>query len=114
MAYYLAKVAKPEAAADAVPAAVRAAVGVEVLRAFAWFIILAFKGPLNALLLGLGIIEEPIRWISGLPGRDDRAGLYLCAVHAVPDLQRDPVAGHQPDRGGRRPWRARGGKRIGG
>jgi spermidine/putrescine transport system permease protein len=37
----------------------------EVLRAFAWFIILALKGPLNASLLGLGIIEDPIRWMSG-------------------------------------------------
>jgi spermidine/putrescine transport system permease protein len=34
----------------------------EVLRAFAWWIILAFKGPLNAMLLGLGLIEDPIRW----------------------------------------------------
>ncbi len=37
----------------------------EILRAFAWFIILALKGPLNASLLGLGIIEDPIRWMSG-------------------------------------------------
>lgn len=37
----------------------------EVLRAFAWFIILAYKGPLNALLLGIGIIDDPVRWISG-------------------------------------------------
>jgi spermidine/putrescine transport system permease protein len=39
----------------------------EVLRAFAWTIILAFKGPLNAVLAGLGIIDwdKPIRWISG-------------------------------------------------
>ncbi len=34
----------------------------EVLRAFAWWIILAFKGPLNALLLAVGLIEDPIRW----------------------------------------------------
>jgi spermidine/putrescine transport system permease protein len=34
----------------------------EVLRAFAWWIILAFKGPLNAILLGIGLIEDPIRW----------------------------------------------------
>ena len=40
----------------------------EVLRSFAWFIILAFKGPLNASLLGLGIIEDPVRWISGFRG----------------------------------------------
>jgi spermidine/putrescine transport system permease protein len=39
----------------------------EVLRAFAWTIILAFKGPLNAVLAALGIIDwdKPIRWISG-------------------------------------------------
>ena len=34
----------------------------EVLRAFAWWIILAFRGPLNWLLLNLGLIEDPIRW----------------------------------------------------
>jgi len=37
----------------------------EILRSFAWFIILSLKGPLNFALVGLGIIEEPIRWISG-------------------------------------------------
>ena len=34
----------------------------EVLRTLAWFIILAFRGPLNAVLLGLGVIDEPVRW----------------------------------------------------
>lgn len=37
----------------------------EILRSFAWFIILALKGPLNSTLLWLGIIDEPVRWISG-------------------------------------------------
>jgi spermidine/putrescine transport system permease protein len=37
----------------------------EILRAFAWFIILALKGPLNAILLGTGITDQPIRWMSG-------------------------------------------------
>ena len=37
----------------------------EILRSFAWFIILAFNGPLNALLQGLHIIHDPIRWITG-------------------------------------------------
>lgn len=37
----------------------------EVLRSFAWFIILAFNGPLNAMLEGLGIIERPVRWMTG-------------------------------------------------
>jgi spermidine/putrescine transport system permease protein len=37
----------------------------EVLRSFAWFIILALKGPLNFMLIGLGIIDQPIRWLTG-------------------------------------------------
>lgn len=37
----------------------------EILRSFAWFIILSLKGPLNYALIGLGLISEPIRWISG-------------------------------------------------
>jgi spermidine/putrescine transport system permease protein len=34
----------------------------EVLRTLAWFIILAFRGPLNAVLLELGLIDAPVRW----------------------------------------------------
>ncbi|HTO80799.1 MAG TPA: ABC transporter permease [Methylomirabilota bacterium] len=37
----------------------------EILRSFAWFIILALKGPLNYGLMGLGIIDQPVRWMSG-------------------------------------------------
>ncbi len=37
----------------------------EVLRSFAWFIILTLKGPLNAFLMALGIISKEIRWIDG-------------------------------------------------
>jgi spermidine/putrescine transport system permease protein len=37
----------------------------EILRSFAWFIILALKGPLNYGLIGLGLIDQPIRWMSG-------------------------------------------------
>lgn len=65
LAYYLAKVVQPKSLATLflllfVPLWVS-----EVLRSFAWFIILSLKGPLNFTLLGLGIIDEPIRWISG-------------------------------------------------
>lgn len=64
MAYYMAKIANPQSVPTLlllifVPLWVS-----EVLRAFAWWIILAFKGPLNSLLLALGIIEDPIRWIT--------------------------------------------------
>ncbi|KQT57372.1 MULTISPECIES: ABC transporter permease [unclassified Aureimonas] len=34
----------------------------EVLRGLAWYIILAFEGPLNQMLTGLGLLSEPMRW----------------------------------------------------
>ena len=37
----------------------------EVLRSFAWYIILTLKGPLNAVLMALGLISKEIRWIDG-------------------------------------------------
>lgn len=40
----------------------------EILRTFAWFIILAFNGPLNVMLKELGIIDRSIRWLSGSGG----------------------------------------------
>lgn len=40
----------------------------EILRSFAWYIILSYQGPLNAGLLLLGIIDKPVRWISGYNG----------------------------------------------
>ncbi len=48
----------------------------EILRTFSWFIILAFQGPLNALLLFLGIIDEPVRWLSG------NGGVFIGMVYA--------------------------------
>lgn len=65
LAYYLAKIVSPRSLPTLfllmfVPLWVS-----EILRAFAWFIILALKGPLNALLLSIGLIEAPIRFISG-------------------------------------------------
>ena len=65
MAYFMAKIANPRSVPTLlllifVPLWVS-----EVLRAFAWWIILAFKGPLNSLLLTLGLIDAPVRWITG-------------------------------------------------
>lgn len=37
----------------------------EVLRSFAWYIILTLKGPLNSFLMLLGVIEKEIRWVDG-------------------------------------------------
>lgn len=65
LAYYLAKVVSPRQVATLflvlfVPLWVS-----EVLRSFAWWIILALKGPLNAVLMGIGLIDKEIRWIDG-------------------------------------------------
>jgi spermidine/putrescine transport system permease protein len=65
LAYYLAKIVSPKSLPTLflllfVPLWVS-----EILRSFAWFIILAFKGPLNVILLQLGIIDTEIRWIAG-------------------------------------------------
>ncbi|MGV8985416.1 MAG: ABC transporter permease [Cypionkella sp.] len=65
LAFYLAKVVTPKSLPTLflllfVPMWVS-----EVLRSFAWWLILAYKGPLNAVLMGLGIMDDPVRWISG-------------------------------------------------
>ena len=65
LAYYLAKIVSPKSLPTLflllfVPLWVS-----EVLRSFAWWIILAFKGPLNAILIALGVIDSEIRWIDG-------------------------------------------------
>jgi spermidine/putrescine transport system permease protein len=65
LAYYLAKIVSPKSLPTLflllfVPLWVS-----EILRSFAWFIILSFKGPLNALLMQAGIIDSEIRWIAG-------------------------------------------------
>ena len=65
LAYYLAKIVSPKSLPTLflllfVPLWVS-----EILRSFAWWIILAFKGPLNALLISLGLIQEEVRWIAG-------------------------------------------------
>ena len=65
MAFFLAKIVQPKNAATLfllllIPFWVN-----EILRSFAWFIILSYQGPLNAALTGIGLIERPIRWLTG-------------------------------------------------
>jgi spermidine/putrescine transport system permease protein len=62
LAFYLAKIVNPKSLPTLLLLLFIPLWVSEVLRAFAWWIILAFKGPLNALLLALGLIEDPIRW----------------------------------------------------
>jgi spermidine/putrescine transport system permease protein len=40
----------------------------ELLRTFAWYIILAYSGPLNGLLLALGLIDQPVRFLGSPAG----------------------------------------------
>lgn len=68
LAYYLAKVATPKQAALCVLLLIIPFWINEILRTFSWYIILSYRGPLNAMLLGLGFIDRPIRFLSGDSG----------------------------------------------
>ncbi|TBR43860.1 ABC transporter permease [Marinomonas agarivorans] len=65
LAFYLAKVATPGQAALCILLLIIPFWINEILRTFSWYIILAYKGPLNALLLALGLIDRPVRFLSG-------------------------------------------------
>lgn len=65
LAYFLAKVASPGQAALCLLLLIIPFWVNEILRTFAWFIILAYSGPLNEILLAMGLIERPIRYMSG-------------------------------------------------
>ncbi len=68
LAYYLAKVISPKRLTTYMLLLVVPMWVSELLRAFAWFILLAYKGPLTIVLQNLGIITEPIHWTWGLGG----------------------------------------------
>ncbi len=68
LAYFLAKIIKPANSPTIFMMLLIPLWVSEILRSFAWFIILSFQGPLNALLLGTGIIDAPIRWLTGFNG----------------------------------------------
>jgi spermidine/putrescine transport system permease protein len=65
VAYHLAKISTPQRATFLLLLLVIPFWVNELLRTFAWFIILAYQGPLNALLTFLHVIPHPIRFISG-------------------------------------------------
>lgn len=65
VAYFLAKVATPGQAALCILLLIIPFWINEILRTFSWYIILSFRGPLNALLLAIGVIDRPIRFLSG-------------------------------------------------
>ncbi len=79
LAYYMAKVIAPRSLPTFLLLLVIPMWVSELLRAFAWFIILAFKGPLTIVLQSIGIITDPIRWVNGLGGY---AGVVVGLVYA--------------------------------
>ena len=65
VAYFLAMMATPGQAATLLLLLVIPFWINEILRTFAWYIILAYNGPLNGVLRLIGAISSPIRWLSG-------------------------------------------------
>src|SRR5690606_12934751 len=61
LAFWLAQHASPGQAAIAILALTHTYWNYEVVRTLALYILLALRGPLNAVLLGLGIIDDPAR-----------------------------------------------------
>ncbi len=86
----------------------------EVLRSFAWFIILALKGPLNFMLIGLGLIDQPIRWMTGF--RQTRSSsasstpmcCSCCSRSTTPSSRSTPTRSRRP-----KIWARPGGARTG-
>ncbi|HTV71056.1 MAG TPA: ABC transporter permease [Rhizobiaceae bacterium] len=66
LAYYLAKVLSPASLPTIILLLFIPLWVSEALRAFAWYIILTFNGPLNSVLVGLGLLSAPIRWQNGV------------------------------------------------
>ena len=66
LAYFLAKIASPKSIPTLLLLLFIPMWVSEALRAFAWYIILTFNGPLNSLLQALGIIDQGVRWQNGV------------------------------------------------
>ena len=68
IAYYLAQVARGRRAGLLVLGLIVPFWVNEIIRTFSWFLILSRKGIVNEALLGLGLIEEPLRLLDGNTG----------------------------------------------
>jgi len=68
LAYYLAKVLEPSRLATFMLILIIPMWVSELLRTFAWFILLTFNGPLTIVLQNLGLITGGVRWTWGLWG----------------------------------------------
>jgi len=66
IAFFLAKVVKPKSVPTLILLLFIPLWVSEALRAYAWYIILTLNGPLNAVLVGVGFLDKPIRWQQGV------------------------------------------------
>lgn len=58
-----------------------------LVRNFGWMIVLSFSGPLNQMLLGLGLIQQPLRLLFNLPV------VILALVHVFVPFMVLPITG---------------------
>jgi spermidine/putrescine transport system permease protein len=68
VAFYMAQVARPRTLPVLVLLLVIPFWINELLRTFAWYIILAFNGPLNLALVWLGLLDQPVRLLGSPAG----------------------------------------------
>ena len=78
-----------------------------LIRIYAWIAILKPEGLLNAGLLRLGLIAQPLEHPEHRGRRPDRPRLRLPALHGAAALRGAEPAGSAPARGGGRPRRRR-------
>ena len=83
LAYYLAKIASPRSIPTLLLLLFIPMWVSEALRAFAWYIILTFNGPLNALLKALGIIDQGVRWQNGVVTSYDAIVIVLTYCYVL-------------------------------
>jgi spermidine/putrescine transport system permease protein len=68
VAYFMAQVARPKSLPLLILLLVIPFWINELLRTFAWYIILAFNGPLNLALVWLGLLDQPVRLLGSPAG----------------------------------------------
>ena len=62
MAFYMAKVLPPRRLSTYLMILIIPLWVSELMRAFAWFILLTYKGPLTVILMDIGVLSDGVRW----------------------------------------------------
>jgi spermidine/putrescine transport system permease protein len=83
LAFYLAKIANPQTLPTLLLLLFIPLWVSEALRAFAWYVILTFNGPLNQLLMSVGLIEQGVRWQQGVVTNFDAIVIVLVYCYVL-------------------------------